>query len=39
MYKDEIAVVKILDNIEDTKINKGVREICVLSLIIFNAYI
>lgn len=39
LYKDELAVIKIQGNVEEEKINKGVRQGCTLSPIIFNAYI
>lgn len=39
LYKDELAVIKIQDNVEEAKINKGVRQGCILSSSIFNAYI
>lgn len=39
LYKDELKVIKIQDNVEEAKINKGVRQGCTPSPIIFNAYI
>lgn len=39
LYKDELAVVKIQDNVEETKVNKGGRQGCTLTPIVFNAYI
>lgn len=35
----ESAIINIQDNIEGMKINKGVRQRCLLTPIIFNAYI
>lgn len=39
LYKDETALIKIQDYVEEAKRNKGIRQECTLSLIIFNAYI
>jgi len=39
LYRDQLAVKRIQNNIEETKINKEVRQGCTLSPIIFNAYI
>lgn len=39
LYKNELAVIKIQDNVEETKVNKGVRQGCTLSQMKFYAYI
>jgi len=39
LYKDELAVIRIQDEVEESKLNRGVRQVCTLSPVIFNAYI
>jgi len=39
LYKNEFAVIRIQDEEEEVKINRGVRQCCTLSPIIFNVYI
>jgi len=39
LYKDELAVIRIQDNVEEPKLYKGVRQKFTLFPIIFKAYI
>lgn len=38
LYKDKFEIIRIQDEEEEVKINRGVRQGCTISPIIFNAY-